>query len=155
MSKDTGPRIDGILEWRDERGELHRVGGPARVFPSGREEWFRRGRLHRSNGPAVIHANGSVKYYVDGVRHREGGPACVYVNGTEKWYREGKRATATVAQRRFIPTAVGSGSSREKRSAKSAALPSPRPVRGSAFPPARAWVKVSRGPGGRLSLTPR
>ena len=79
--------VDGVIEWRDEEGELHRVGGPARVFPSGREEWFRLGCLHRSDGPAVIHANGSVKYYVDGVRHREDGPACVYVNGTEKWYR--------------------------------------------------------------------
>jgi hypothetical protein len=69
--------VDGVLEWRDDDGELHRTGGPARVFPSGREEWFHHGRLHRSDGPAVIHANGSVKYYVDGVRHREGGPACV------------------------------------------------------------------------------
>ncbi len=83
--------IDGVIEWGDAEGALHRVGAPARVFPSGREEWFRHGRLHRSDGPAVVHANGSVKYYVDGVRHREGGPACVYVNGTEKWYREGKR----------------------------------------------------------------
>lgn len=83
--------LDGTIEWRDAEGELHRDDGPARVFPSGREEWYRHGALHRENGPAVIHANGSVKYYVDGVRHREDGPACVYVNGTEKWYREGKR----------------------------------------------------------------
>jgi hypothetical protein len=32
--------IDGTIEWRDGDGKLHRVGGPARVFPSGREEWF-------------------------------------------------------------------------------------------------------------------
>jgi hypothetical protein len=37
---------DGIIEWRDQEGELHRVGAPARVFPSGREEWLRHGRLH-------------------------------------------------------------------------------------------------------------
>ncbi len=83
--------LDGVIEWRDGSGEPHRDGGPARVLPSGREEWFRHGRLHREDGPAVVHANGSVKYYRDGVRHREGAPACVYVNGTEKWYREGLR----------------------------------------------------------------
>ncbi len=82
---------DGILEWRDADGELHRAGGPARVFPGGREEWYRHGKLHRIGGPAVVHANGSVKYYEDGVRHRDDGPACLYVNGTEKWYRRGLR----------------------------------------------------------------
>jgi hypothetical protein len=84
---------NGVLEWRDAQGELHRVDGPARVFPGGREEWFRHGKLHRdpADGPAVVHANGSVKYYVDGVRHRDDGPACEYVNGTEKWYRHGLR----------------------------------------------------------------
>lgn len=82
---------DGTIEWRDEEGRLHREGGPARVFASGREEWFRCGLLHREDGPAVVHANGSVKYYENGVRHREGAPACVYVNGTEKWYRRGLR----------------------------------------------------------------
>jgi hypothetical protein len=35
--------VDGVIEWRDEDGELHRAGGPARVFPSGLEEWFRHG----------------------------------------------------------------------------------------------------------------
>jgi hypothetical protein len=54
--------LDGIAEWRDVEGRLHRDGGPARVHPSGREEWFRHGRLHRDDGPAVVHANGSVKY---------------------------------------------------------------------------------------------
>jgi hypothetical protein len=56
--------VDGTIEWRDAKGELHRAGGPARVFPSGRREWFRHGRLSREDGPAVEHANGSVKYYV-------------------------------------------------------------------------------------------
>ncbi len=53
MSKSDGARIgiDGVIEWRDEEGKLHRVDGPARVFPSGREEWLRHGRLHRAEGP--------------------------------------------------------------------------------------------------------
>jgi hypothetical protein len=82
---------DGVIEWRDDEGRLHHQGGAARVFPSGREEWFRHGKLHRAGGPAVVHANGSEKWYRDGRRHREGAPACIYVNGTEKWYRDGKR----------------------------------------------------------------
>lgn len=84
MAEEGTIGVDGTIEWRDAEGRLDRADGPARVFPSGREEWFRRGHLHREDGPAVVHANGSVKYYRDGVRHREGGPACVYVNGTEK-----------------------------------------------------------------------
>jgi hypothetical protein len=61
---------DGVIEWRDADGRLHRRGGPARVYPSGREEWFRHGKLHRTGGPAVVHANGSEKWYRDGRRHR-------------------------------------------------------------------------------------
>ena len=84
-------RGDGVMEWRDAENRLHRAGGPARVFPSGREEWYRHGSLHRTDGPAVVHANGSYKWYRDGARHRDGAPACVYVNGTETWYRHGLR----------------------------------------------------------------
>jgi hypothetical protein len=58
--------VDGRIEWRDDAGRLRRTSGPARVSPSGREEWFRHGRLHREDGLALIHANGSVKYYLDG-----------------------------------------------------------------------------------------
>jgi hypothetical protein len=77
--------VDGVIEWRDAEGEPHRVGGLARVFPSGREEWLRHGRLHRTDGPAVIHANGSVKYYVD-VCARSAAPA------SPRWSRRGRPA---------------------------------------------------------------
>ena len=43
---------DGVMEWRDAQGRLHRDDGPARVLPSGREEWYRHGLLHREDGPA-------------------------------------------------------------------------------------------------------
>ena len=46
-------------EFRDDQGRLHREDGPARIYPSGRAEWYRHGRLHREDGPAVEHANGS------------------------------------------------------------------------------------------------
>src|SRR3954469_16273994 len=85
---------EGVLEWRDDHGRLHRDDGPARVFPSGREEWYRQGKLNREGGPAVLHANGSEKWYVAGKRHRGAPPACSYVNGAEKWYRNGLRHRA-------------------------------------------------------------
>jgi hypothetical protein len=109
MAEDATMRGDGVLEWRDAGGRLHREGGPARIFPSGREEWYRQGKLHRDDGPAVVHANGSYKWYRHGRRHREGAPACVYVNGTEKWYRHGLRHRTT-GRRRVIRIAAGSGS---------------------------------------------
>jgi len=52
-SDEASLAVDGAIEWRGEEGELHRVGGPARIFPSVREEWFRHGRLYRGDGPAV------------------------------------------------------------------------------------------------------
>ena len=57
MGRDATMSPDGVLEWRDAEGRLHRPRGPARVFPSGREEYYRRGKLHREDGPAVVHAN--------------------------------------------------------------------------------------------------
>ena len=89
----TEPQLTagGVVELRDSEGRLHADGEPARVFPNGREEWYRHGRLHREDGPAILHANGSTKWYLDGVRHREGGPACEYVSGLKKWYRHGKQ----------------------------------------------------------------
>jgi hypothetical protein len=63
--------IDGSIEWRDEEGELHRVGGPARIFPSGREEWFRHGRLHHTDGPAAIYPDGRRIWFIEGEKVRE------------------------------------------------------------------------------------
>jgi hypothetical protein len=37
----VGP--DGVAEWRDEEGRLHRDDGPARVHPDGRRIWFDEG----------------------------------------------------------------------------------------------------------------
>lgn len=62
---------EAARDWRDDEGRPHRDDCPARLHPSGREEWFRHGRLRREGGLAVVHANGSVKYFEGGVRHRE------------------------------------------------------------------------------------
>ena len=58
-------------EWRDEQGRLHRDDGPARIFASGREEWYRHGKLHRDDGPAASYPDGRRIWFVDGVKVRE------------------------------------------------------------------------------------
>lgn len=64
---------DGVIEWRDDDGRLHRQGGPARVFPSGREEWFRHrdGKRHCDDGPAAIYPDGRRIWFENGVKIRE------------------------------------------------------------------------------------
>jgi hypothetical protein len=62
---------DGVIEWRDAEGDLHRAGGPARVFPSGRQKWYREGLRHRDDGPAAIYPDGRKVWFVEGVKVRE------------------------------------------------------------------------------------
>jgi hypothetical protein len=73
MSKSDEAQIgvNGVIEWRDEEGELHWAGGPARVFPSGREEWLRHARLHRTDGPAAIYPDGRRIWFIEGEKVRE------------------------------------------------------------------------------------
>lgn len=52
--------------WRNDKGELHRLGGPAIIWPDGCEYWFKRGDSHRLDGPAIIRLDGSQEYWVDG-----------------------------------------------------------------------------------------
>ena len=71
MASDGLIGAGGAIEWRDPEGRLHRAGGPARVFASGREEWYRHGRRHRDDGPAASYPDGRRIWFVDGVRVRE------------------------------------------------------------------------------------
>lgn len=51
---------DGTLEWRDGAGRLHREGGPARVRPNERDEWFRPGASTATTGlPRSIPTGGA------------------------------------------------------------------------------------------------
>jgi hypothetical protein len=60
-----------VIEWRDAEGRLHRDDGPARMFPSGREKWYRHGLRHPDGGPAAIYPDGRRKWFVDGVKVKE------------------------------------------------------------------------------------
>ena len=72
--------------WRDEHGLRHRDDGPARIWPSGTQEWWQHGELHREDGPAVIEADGTQRWYRRNERHREDGPAVIWSNDTQLWY---------------------------------------------------------------------
>ena len=60
----------GIKCWR-KQGQLHRLNGPARIIPSGRDEYWHNGRMHRLNGPARIWADGHADYWLNGIRISE------------------------------------------------------------------------------------
>lgn len=49
------------FKWKSwgENGKLHRIGGPARIWPDGAEEWRQNGFLHRTDGPARINRYGN------------------------------------------------------------------------------------------------
>lgn len=51
--------------WKLPNGLIHREDGPAKIYPSGSEEWWLNGQLHRDNGPAII-GNGYVQYWIKG-----------------------------------------------------------------------------------------
>ena len=53
--------------------------------------WFNdKGEYHRLDGPAIEYANGSKEWYINGIRHREDGPAIEYSDGEKYWYYYGQ-----------------------------------------------------------------
>lgn len=55
--------FNGKQEWW-LNGELHRLDGPAVIWPDGGQEWWQYGKLHRTDGPAYITAAGDQGWYV-------------------------------------------------------------------------------------------
>lgn len=78
-----------IKTWRYE-GTLHRVSGPAVVYPDGREGWWWYGQRHRDGGPAMIWPDGTEEWYQNGKLHRDGGPAITHQSGSKEWWVNGK-----------------------------------------------------------------
>ena len=77
------------IEYRDERGFLHREDGPAVEYPDGHKEWYLNGKLHREDGPAVEFLDGHKEWYIKGQRHREDGPAIEHYDGSKQWCLNG------------------------------------------------------------------
>jgi len=53
-------------EIRNSKGQLHRDGGPAAIYPDGTQFWHRDGMYHRDDGPAIIYPDGTQKWYLNG-----------------------------------------------------------------------------------------
>ena len=57
---------DKTICWYNEKGQLHRLDGPAVEWASGDKSWWVEGKLHRLDGPAAEYANGSKEWWVEG-----------------------------------------------------------------------------------------
>lgn len=91
--------------WRNDRGEVHRLDGPARIIRDkngnvDREEWWKNGLLHREDGPAIVtnYQSGAFgychKWFREGRLHRERGPAIIDVGEQgyplrQEWHQNG------------------------------------------------------------------
>ena len=75
-------------EYKNVKGQLHRVDGPA-VINHTFELWYFNGKRHRVDGPAYIDRNNK-SWYMNGLWHRLDGPA--YIHGDYRgWFMCGKR----------------------------------------------------------------
>lgn len=81
----------GLIIWKNSRGQIHRILGPAIEHENGDKEWYQNGVHHRENGPAVEYSDGSRAWFLYGQCHRENGPAIERTNGVKEWYQNGKR----------------------------------------------------------------
>lgn len=80
----------GLVKWFNDENRLHRVDGPAILWPDGQGEWYLNGLLHRDGGPAVSDGHGDTWYH-NGEVHRDDGPAVEGRNGYKSWYKHGKQ----------------------------------------------------------------
>lgn len=81
---------DGTKNWKNNKGQYHRINGPALEKSNGSKYWIQNGRYHREGGPAIVSDNGRF-WYLDGELHRVNRPAIIRANGDLEWYKHGKR----------------------------------------------------------------
>jgi len=72
---DDEPVIDeyGTKHWYNDRGEFHRVDGPAIEHANGDKEWYINGKLHREDGPAYEFADVPAlvqRWYINGKNYK-------------------------------------------------------------------------------------
>jgi len=53
-------------QWFNERGQHHRLDGPAIEEADGTKYWYQNGKRHRIDGPAIERADGSKSWYIQG-----------------------------------------------------------------------------------------
>ena len=94
MSEPTKTTLpDGTIEYRDAKGQRHRLDGPAFTTPNGYQAWRLNGQRHRVDGPAVIWPDGTQEWYLNGQRHRLDGPAVIRPDGYQAWDLNGQLLT--------------------------------------------------------------
>ena len=54
---------NGDKIWRNSKGQLHRIKGPAIEYANGSKAWWQNDRLHRVDGPAIEFANGTKEWW--------------------------------------------------------------------------------------------
>ena len=84
---------DGTLCYYNAQGQLHRVHGPAVIYPGGDREWLQNGRMHRLDGPAAEYTDGYRAWYHKGQLHRLDGPAVEWTAGYRAWHINGNLLT--------------------------------------------------------------
>jgi len=85
---------DSGREYHDEKGQKHRLDGPAVERSDGTKEWWMFGQQHRSDGPAVEFADGTKWWMQYGEMHRDDGPAVENIDGNDQWFYKGERHRA-------------------------------------------------------------
>ncbi len=63
------------IEWRNNKGEVHKEKGPAIEYNNGTKCWYKNGEHHRLDGPAIEHSDGTKYWWLDGRLYSE-----------EKWF---------------------------------------------------------------------
>ncbi len=52
----------GTKKWFNDKGQLHREGGPAIEYANGEKHWYINDKCHREDGPAVEYDDGRDAY---------------------------------------------------------------------------------------------
>lgn len=84
MSSSIPIKYDNRVEWRNEKGRIHREDGPAIEWDSGYKTWLIEGLYHREDGPAY-EGSDSKGWYINNELHREDGPALEHIDGYKAW----------------------------------------------------------------------
>ena len=72
------------MEDETEKGELDKRAEYKKIWRD------KKGNLHRLDGPAITHPDGDMSWYKHGVTHREDGPALEWPSeNVEAWYKNG------------------------------------------------------------------
>jgi hypothetical protein len=91
-------------DWFNEKGELHRLDGPAIEYASGTKYWYQNDQLHRIDGPAVEYADGTKYWLQNDQLHRIDGPAVEWASGDKLWYIHGENLSEAKFLARTQPT---------------------------------------------------